>query len=478
LAKRTPADRGGGRLLTALIAAEVTAAFEGAMIFAAMLKVIQHYGDANLAGWLVSAYMIGAAVAAPLAGRLGDLLGRRRILVTVLALGLAGSLLSAASQAFGAVVLGRLLQGLSGAALPLSLGIIREELPQTRVPLGVGLLIAGAVIGGGSGLLVGGYIVDHFSWPRLFWASSVMGLLSLAACVSWVPGSTAPGLHKGAGLASSFMFAPALVILLLVISNVQRLGLTDPRIGCGLAISIAIFIYWWRSERRRRDPLIDVRLLQNREIGVANVCVALSAVGSMQGSQLFMMLLQQPAWTGVGLGLTATVAAALKFPSNIVAILASAGSGQLSGKLGARKVVILGASTLTLGWIGLLFAHGSLTAVIVLMMLSLGGAAVLFVGASTAVVAAAPHERTSEAAGMLTLNRAVFQAVGAQLMLALLATSEVRDSAGKLYASVNGYRLVFLFMIATCLAMVVAASYLHKVRRQSPPAAADAAPSD
>ena len=108
-----------GALLPVLVFAEITSSFEISMMYAAMATMLREFGDAARVGWLLTAYLLVGSVSAALCSRLGDLFGRRRLLLAMLACSLAGSLVSLLSNELTGLIIGRALQGMSAAMLPL-----------------------------------------------------------------------------------------------------------------------------------------------------------------------------------------------------------------------------------------------------------------------------------------------------------------------------------------------------------------------
>ena len=113
--------------------------------------------------WVLTAYLLSAAVLTPILGRLGDMVGKRKIIILVLALLLAGTVLAALAPTLGVLIIARVLQGAAGAVMPLSIGIVRDELPKERVSVTIGLLSAIFGIGAGIGIVAAGPIVEHLS---------------------------------------------------------------------------------------------------------------------------------------------------------------------------------------------------------------------------------------------------------------------------------------------------------------------------
>ena len=112
------------------------------------------------ASWVLTAYLLSAAVLTPILGRLGDMVGKRKVIIVVLALLLVGTVLAALAPNLGVLIVARVLQGAAGAVMPLSIGIVRDELPKERVSVTIGLLSAIFGIGAGVGIVAAGPIVE------------------------------------------------------------------------------------------------------------------------------------------------------------------------------------------------------------------------------------------------------------------------------------------------------------------------------
>ena len=149
--------------------------------------------DASGIAWVLTAYLLAAAVATPVAGRLGDMFGKRRMLVLSLLLFGAGSTVAALGRSLELVVVGRALQGFGGGIFPLCFGIIRDEFPRERVASSIGLISAIFGIGGGAGLVAGGLIADHLSYHWIFWLGTITA--ALAALATHALGAGVAGAH-------------------------------------------------------------------------------------------------------------------------------------------------------------------------------------------------------------------------------------------------------------------------------------------
>ena len=177
------------------------------------LPTLQHDLDTTPTGvtWIFTAYLLSASVATPIAGRLGDMFGKKRTLLVVLAGLGGGSLIAALATTLPVLIAARTIQGIGGAMFPLAFGIIRDEFPRERVAGGIALISGLLGIGGGLGIVLAGPILDNLNYHWLFWIPCVVIAVTAIATVLFIPESPirAPGSVDwlGAALLSSGSFA-------------------------------------------------------------------------------------------------------------------------------------------------------------------------------------------------------------------------------------------------------------------------------
>lgn len=449
-------------IILALCAAEITAALETAMIYPALKTLLHDYGQPITVGWLVTIYMLISAGTAAIAGRLGDIYGRRKVLLMLLLCGLAGSLISATTTLLEMVIVGRALQGSAGAILPLCFGLLREHLPRDRLPLGVGFVTSAVSLGTGLGVAAGGFIIDRFNWHAIFVTSALFAAASIVLVLRHVPRSQPAPSTTAPDFVSGLLFVPAIAALLLAISNGKTWGWTSPTTLATLAACPVLFVLWVRQSLRHPNPLVDVRLLLFRPILVANICMALASLGLFQATHAFALLLQQPPATGIGLGLSASASGLAILPSNVAGFLTFLVTGALFVRLGGRAMMILAAMIALVGWIILAGFNHSIAAVVFGVIMTTVASSLTYAALPNTIMAHVPAERTSEATGMMSVMRATFQAVGAQLLAVALASQTVASpgSTAAPYPSAQAYALAFGIIVGSCVAMVIAAMCL------------------
>lgn len=437
-------------LVIALWIAELTGSFETAMILAALKVLVAEFGDPAKVGWLVTGYLIVGAAVAAIVGRLGDLYGRRRVLCIVLAIGAIGSLVSALSTSFAMLLTGRILQGVTGAILPLCIGLVRENVSAERTPITIGLMISGASLGTAAGLVLGGAIVDLWSWHGVFFASAAFCSVALLGILTLVPRSQGMPATGPTDWLSGVLFAPGVVLLLLYVTVGPRLGWLDPLALAALAGGVILVVWWWRHSWRSPAPLISVRAFADRTVAVGGAVTALVAMSTLQIAVFFTLLLQAPKWTAAGLGLSATAAGLAKLPSNLTSTLAAPLGGWLAGRGGGRLAMIAGGLITSTGWALVLLDASTVTIIVAELIVISFGATILFAVAPTIIAQASPPDRVSEVAGLLTVIRQLFLGIGAQLVTTLLAVETVARGAER-YPSPFAYQLTIGVIIAISL---------------------------
>ncbi|HWO68671.1 MAG TPA: MFS transporter, partial [Umezawaea sp.] len=140
--------------------------------------------------WAITATLLAAAVATPTTGRLGDMYGKRRLLLVSLVLLVAGSTLGALSTTLAPLVVARVLQGLASGVIPLGISIMRDELPTERLGSATALMSASLGVGGALGLPTATLLADSVDWHVLFWLAAGLGVVATALVVALVPESS------------------------------------------------------------------------------------------------------------------------------------------------------------------------------------------------------------------------------------------------------------------------------------------------
>jgi len=425
--------------------------------------------DASGIAWVLTGYLLAAAVATPVAGRLGDMFGKRRLLVlSLIAFGL-GSTVAALGSSLEVVVLGRVLQGLGGGIFPLCFGIIRDEFPRERVAGSIGLISAIFGIGGGAGLVGGGLIADNLSYHWIFWLGTISAGLAALATQIWVPES--PERKPGrVDLRGAALLGVGLVLPLIAISRANDWGWGSTRTLVLIASGLAVLAVWVAVERRTEQPLADIPTLIKPPVLLTNIATLFVGFGMFGSFLLIPQLAELPESTGFGFGLGATGAGLLLLPGAIMMLFTGPISGALGTRFGSKLPLAIGAAMTSAGLVGLGLDHGSELAVISWSFVMSSGIGLSFAAMANLIVEAVPPQQTGEATGFNALTRSVGASIGSQVSAAILAGSVV---AGSPLPTDAGFTAAFLVSagvagVAAAIAVVIPRGEYQAIQARAP----------
>lgn len=374
------------------------------------------------ASWVLTAYLLAAAVLTPILGRLGDMVGKRRILIIVLALLLVGTLMAALAPNLELLILARAFQGAAGAIMPLSIGIVRDELPKEKVGVTIGLLSAIFGVGAGVGIVGAGPIVENLSWHWLFWLPLVLVVIALLGVIFGMPESPVktPGRLDvlGAGI-----LTVSLVAILLAISEGENWGWGSGATLGLLALGAVALVVFVLVELRVREPLIDMRLMKIRGVWTAHVVALVFGFAMFGTFVLVPTLLQLPEATGYGFGKNVSEAGLFLLPTVLMMIVFGPIAGILVRTLGAKVPMLLGGVAVTAAFLLPAIGHGEIWQIVASGVLTGIGIGLALAACSNAIIESVPAEQTGEAIGVNTITRTIGSSVGTAVIAALISSN-------------------------------------------------------
>jgi len=370
--------------------------------------------------WAVTAFLISAAVLTPVLGRLGDMFGRRRTLIVAMGLFAIGSVISALAPTMAVMVIGRVVQGAAGGALPLSFAIIRDEFPRDRVAQGVALVAATTGIGGGLGLVVGGVMSDHLSFRWIFWIGAALAALSAALVALLVPET--PNRKPGrVDVRGALVLAVGVTLPLIAIARANQWGWGAPQTLGLIAAGLVVLALWTRLERATPHALADVALLRYRPVLVTNVTSVFMGFATFTSFLIVPLIVQAPTSTGYGFGGTATTSALILLPGALIMMVMAPVSGAMGRRFGNKVPLTLGCGICALGLTLLAVEHNTELELAAFHVVNMMGVCLTYAANPNLIVDAVPIDRTGEATGFNLVLRSVGSSLGAQLTATVLS---------------------------------------------------------
>lgn len=427
-----------------------------------ILGVMARQLDVSLAdiSWTVTANLLAAAATTPLLGRLADLHTKKRVLLAVLVVVLAGSLLAAMTSSFALLIVARVLQGASFALYPIGVSILREELSPERLMAALAVLSAVLGFGGGMGLVIVGLLMrGDADYHRAFWFVSAFVALVLVAAMVVVPERP----HRASGSVDwigAAGLAIGLSLLLLTITEGNPWGWTSARtIGSALA-AVGVLALWWWWERRCSQPLVSTTMLLRRPILLTNIATVAVGMGLYFGFLGLTGFVQAPAGSGYGFAATVLMASIVfLLPGAIAGFLTALASGRYIDRFGARLVLVVGIAIGMAGFAMLAVAHSEpwqviAAGVLVNVYISLAYGAL----PSLVVREVEPGET-----GVATSMNAIARTIGASTAAAIVAV--LLSRAGNGHPPESSYTIIFALGAFTGLiALVLIAASKPRLR--------------
>ncbi|MFI7610579.1 MFS transporter [Nonomuraea terrae] len=461
--------------LAVLSATGLMTILDGSIVTVAMPAIQQDLGfSAAGLSWIVNAYLIPFGGLLLLAGRLGDLIGRRTMFLTGNVVFTAASLLAGAATGPGMLIAARLLQGVGSAlASAVVLGIL-VTLFTDPVERGKAIAIfsfTGAA-GASIGQVLGGLLTDALSWPWIFFINVPIGAVTIALALRGLPGDRGIGLSGGADVAGAVLVTAGLMLGIYTVVQVEEHGwLSGRTLGLG-AVSLVLLAAFVARQATAATPLMPLRILGSRNVAGANLAQMLTLSGMFAFQVLVALYMQRVLGYGALETGLAMLPAALLIGS--ISLFASA---RLSARFGARAVLMTGLALLVTAMLLLTRVTpdaGYVTHLLPPMVLIAGGGLVLPALAALGMSGARESD-AGLASGLFNTTQQVGMAIGVAVLSTMAAsrTGELLAAgAGEPAALTGGYRLAFA--IAAGLLTAAFAVALFVLRRPAPrdPAAA------
>ncbi|MEU2512283.1 MFS transporter [Streptomyces syringium] len=460
-----PRERGRSRrwALGVLAAGMLMTVLDGSIVTVAMPAIQSDLGfsPAGLS-WTVNAYLIAFGGLLLLAGRLGDLIGRKRVFLAGTAVFTAASLLAGVAASPAMLIAARFLQGVGSAmssAVGLGILVTLFTEPAARAKAIAVFSFTGAA-GASLGQVLGGVLTDALDWHWIFFINLPIGLAALALAVPALPADHGVGRKAGADVLGAVLVTAGLMLGIYTIVKVEEYGWTSAHtlgLGALAAVLLAAFV---ARQATAAAPLMPLRILRSRSVAGANLVQVLMVAALFSFQILVALYMQQVLGYGAaGTGLAMLPAAA------VIGAVSLGVSARLNARFGERNVLLAGLALLVgaLGWLTRLPVHANYLVDLLPVMLLAAGFGLALPALTTLGMSDAGGEDAGLASGLFNTTQQIGMALGVAVLSTLAASrTDALLAAGRSRAEAltGGYHLAFavgagLLVVAFAVAVTV-----------------------
>lgn len=390
------------------------------------------------ASWVITATLLAAAIATPISGRLGDLYGKRRIMLICGALLVAGSVVCALASSVTLMISGRALQGAAMGLIPLGISAMRDLLPAERLGTSIALMSASMGIGGALGMPVAAAVAEHASWRVLFWGAAAMAAVVLALIYFLVPAApvSARGRFDPVG---AIGLGLGLLCLLLGVSKGADWGWGSTTTLGLLVGAVVVLLAWGWYELRTKDPLVDLRVTARPVVLLTNAASLVVGFAMYAQGLIVPQLLMLPTATGYGLGQDMLQMGLWMAPGGFMMMAISPLGARLSHLRGPKVTLALGAAVISVGYLCAVALMASTWGLLVAVCVISAGVGLAYGAMPALIMGSVPLSETGSATSVNTLMRSVGTSISAAVVGVVLAQLTT-DFGGYAIPSEGGFQ--------------------------------------
>jgi MFS family permease len=458
------------------------------MLLPAIRDIIRDFDiPYNTSSWILTAYLISGAVATPIAGKLSDIYGRKKMVIIILIIYIIGISAGGVSTNISFLLAARVIQGIGISMFPIAFGIIRDQLPKEKLAIGIGIFSSMFAAGSVVGLAVGGTIIQDFGWHATFLSIVPLAIILWVIINKFIDGNDsksaevvekegkfvqvdhnansnrAPSQNKdGVGtkgnvtrsldVKGAITLAVVIASFLLTLTYIGNSGGNNvsinsiPTIVVSLTFlsigSLALFII---IERRAASPLMELSLMTHRILLPANIIILIFGMTMFMVYQTTPILVRSP--NPLGFGGDAVATAMVQLPFMVVFLIFAPSSGFIVSKMGNLKPTIAGTIIMTVGFLIMFMFHSTEFMVAMNLAIVAAGISLMQVGAFNITMEYTPSKFSGVSLGMSVVLVLIGSSIGPAIAGIYMQTHQELakgiSSVGS-FPSPVAYNLIFL----------------------------------
>ena len=452
--------------------------FSETMLLPAIPEIMKDFGISyGTAAWIFSAYLIVAAVMTPIAGKMSDIYGKKKVLLVLLTIYAAGITAGGFADNISFLLASRIIQGVGLAAVPAAFSLLRDTFPPAKLAIAVGVFGSAYSAGSVVGLLAGASIIHSFGWHFTFFSIVPFAVAVTIMIAKFVKENkqqldalvntqqstgrhrTSPSIDmKGAAALSATIIA-FLMALTLIQTGID--SKTLPQIGVAFiisAISLTVFVI---VERRVTMPLVDLRLLKDKTLLPSYIILMVTGITMFMAYPAIVQLVRSP--MPLGFGGDAVDAANVQLPFMIMFLVFASVTPLIINRIGKLKPIIIGSIISLVGSLGLLLFHSNEFVVSTNLAIIASGLSMTITSTWNIVVSSSPKSFIGISVGVGALLLFIGMAIGPALAGVFMENHETIEGVKGSYPSLGSYNLVYLTSV---LLSAVSLGFVSMLKRR------------
>jgi MFS family permease len=462
----------------------------------------------SMSSWILTAYLVSGAVMTPIAGKLSDIYGKKKILLIILAIYTIGVSAAGFANNIYFMLVARAIQGIGMSMFPIAFSIVRDQFPREKISIGQGVITSMFASGAVIGLSVGGIIIQNFGWQATFFTIIPVSISLLIVIWRFINVkqneyeeqqplhlqqkidkkssivnlnnrnndnnyNTKISSNKTIDVKGALTLAATITSFLLVLTFLET-GNDNSSIQPVIeflaiaVVSLSLFIV---VERRAASPLIDFKMMLDKTILPANILIMIIGLSMFMVFQTIPILVRSP--TPIGFGESAINAGHVQLPFALVLLVFGPTSGFIISKLGSLRPIMIGTIISGAGFIGLLMLHQTEIEISANLAILSAGLSLTSVGAVNVVILSTPKQYTGISLGTSMLMRIVGSAIGPAVAGMFMQSNQSMLIIGgitRFFPSIMSYNLIFLTaMIVSIVSIAVAILLRRRVTKMAIP---------
>jgi MFS family permease len=436
----------------------LTVFFSETMLLPAIPEIIQDFNITyGTAAWIFSAYLIVAAVMTPVAGRLSDLYGKKKVLLILLAIYIAGLTAGGFADNISFLLATRLIQGVGLAAVPAAFSLLRDTFPPAKLAIAIGVFGSAYSAGSVVGLLAGASIIQSFGWHTTFLTIVPFSALVTLMIARFVKENRPDhSIAKDPEIADKkrptlsldikgILALSATITSFLIALTLIQIGMSSenlPQIEVAFAASAISLVVFVMIERRTKPPFVDLRLLRHVILLPSYLLLIATGITMFMIYPTIVQLVRSP--VPVGFGGDAVAAANVQLPFMVMFLVFAGVTPFIINKIGNVRPVIIGAIISLVGGLGLLAFHSTEFAVSANLAVIASGLSLTNLSSWNMVVSSSPKEFTGISVGVGALLLFIGMAIGPALAGVYMENGGVAEEVTGSNPSPESYNMVFI----------------------------------